>query len=67
MIRAMIIAALIAAPVTALSSSAGMVVFFVALFGLLAWPSFITRCPYCRRRVPLGARVCHRCGRGIRA
>lgn len=67
MIRAVVIAALVGGVFTFLSETLGLIVFFVVLFGLLAAPGFVTRCPWCRRRVPLGAQVCGRCGRGIRA
>lgn len=33
------------------------------MFGALFAPGFKVRCPYCEKRVKMGARACHHCGR----
>ena len=40
----------------------GIPVFLVVWLGLANGP-IATSCPYCRKRVKLGATVCHHCGR----
>ncbi|MFI6326613.1 hypothetical protein ACIBG8_54455 [Nonomuraea sp. NPDC050556] len=35
----------------------------LVIFGVTVNPEFKTRCPYCEKRVKMGAKACHHCGR----
>ena len=49
-------------------SPAAVVPAFVILFALIAVANLgKLKCPYCHKRVKLGARVCHHCGRDVKA
>jgi len=62
-------AAIIAVPFSLLWKPLGAVVFF-AVFAAL-WlarasdPTTVLYCPYCAKRVKIGARACHHCGRSV--
>lgn len=62
----------IVAVVASMVSGGNSIVVAVAFFGTLALIvySLLTgrtrlRCPYCLKRVKLGATVCHHCGRAV--
>lgn len=63
------IAALPAIAVGALWSAGGFVVFF-AIIGVVLWANALPTgpvmyCPWCKKRVKMGADVCHECGRTV--
>lgn len=62
-----VIATLPAILVGALSSAAGFFVFFI-IIGISMWAASrptgpVMYCPWCRKRVKMGAASCHHCGR----
>jgi Flp pilus assembly protein TadB len=64
-----VIATLPAVLAGALNPAFGFVVFF-AIIGVVLWASArptgpVLYCPYCRKRVKMGASTCHHCGRTV--
>jgi hypothetical protein len=65
----LLIAGIIAVLGSLISPVVGTILFFVVFFPVwilgAANPENVLYCPYCRKRVKIGATSCHHCGRTV--
>jgi hypothetical protein len=63
-----VLVSLLLSPISeGLGTTIGVVVFFLIWAMAAANTDLVLYCPHCRKRVKIGADVCHHCGRSARA